>query len=74
MNNKQQRFVSEYMIDLNATAAAKRAGYSAKTAHVQGPRLLDNVSIAAAIQAASLYRSQGPAAQRKHASNDGESE
>lgn len=52
MTPKQQRFIDEYQVDLNATAAAKRAGYSAKTAHVQDPRLLDNVSVAAAIQAA----------------------
>ncbi|MFP6729148.1 MAG: terminase small subunit [Alphaproteobacteria bacterium] len=29
---KQQRFIDEYLVDLNATAAAIRAGYSAKTA------------------------------------------
>lgn len=47
---KQQRFVDEYLVDLNATQAAIRAGYSAKTAEVQGPRLLGNVRIAAAIR------------------------
>lgn len=47
---KQQRFVAEYLIDLNATQAAIRAGYSAKTAEVQGPRLLGNVRVAAAIE------------------------
>ncbi len=36
---KQARFCEEYAIDLNATAAARRAGYSEKTVHVQGPRL-----------------------------------
>lgn len=46
---RQQRFVGEYLIDLNATQAAIRAGYSAKTAEVQGPRLLGNVRVAAAI-------------------------
>jgi phage terminase small subunit len=40
---KQTRFVEEYLIDLNATAAAIRAGYSAKTANQQGPRLLERV-------------------------------
>jgi len=49
---KQRRFVDEYQIDLNATQAAIRAGYSAKTAEQQGPRLLGNVGVAAAIQAA----------------------
>lgn len=33
---KQQRFCDEYLIDLNATQAAIRAGYSAKTARVIG--------------------------------------
>jgi phage terminase small subunit len=48
---KQQRFVAEYLVDLNATQAAIRAGYAAKHADVEGPRLLGNVGIAAAIQA-----------------------
>jgi phage terminase small subunit len=47
---KQQRFVAEYLLDLNATQAAIRAGYSEKTANEQGARLLVNVSIAAAIR------------------------
>lgn len=47
---KQQMFVKEYLIDLNATQAAIRAGYSEKTANEQGARLLANVSVAAAIQ------------------------
>ena len=51
MTPKQERFVQEYMLDLNATQAAIRAGYSAKTAEQQGPRLLGNVGVAAAIQA-----------------------
>lgn len=46
---RQQRFIGEYLIDLNATQAAIRAGYSAKTAEVQGPRLLGNVRVAAAV-------------------------
>lgn len=40
---KQQRFVAEYLVDMNATQAAIRAGYSQKTADVQGPRLFGNV-------------------------------
>ena len=47
---KQQRFVAEYLIDLNATQAATRAGYSKKTANEQGSRLLANVSVSAAIR------------------------
>ena len=42
---KQQAFVDEYLIDLNATQAAIRAGYSAKTACEQGARLLANVKV-----------------------------
>lgn len=46
---KQERFVAEYLIDLNATQAAIRAGYSAKTAQEQGSRLLSNAMVGAAI-------------------------
>ena len=42
---RQQRFCDEYLIDLNATQAAIRAGYSEKTATVQGSRLLTNVNV-----------------------------
>jgi len=55
---KRQRFVNEYLKDLNATQAAIRAGYSEKTAHVQGPRLLGNVSIKAAVDAAIARRNK----------------
>ncbi len=46
---KQERFVAEYLIDLNATQAAIRAGYSEKTAQQQGSRLLLNVLVQEAI-------------------------
>lgn len=55
---KQARFVEEYLIDLNATQAAIRAGYSERTARQQGQRMLTNVDIAAAITAAQCNRSQ----------------
>ena len=42
---KQQRFCDEYLIDLNATQAAIRAGYSERTACEQGARLLTNVKV-----------------------------
>lgn len=42
---KQQRFCDEYLIDLNATQAAIRAGYSERTANEQGARLLAKVSV-----------------------------
>ena len=51
LNPKQQRFVDEYLIDVNATQAATRAGYSKKTANEQGARLLAHASVRAAIQA-----------------------
>ena len=47
---KQQKFVAEYLIDLNATQAAIRAGYSAKTAKEQAARLLTNANIAAELE------------------------
>ena len=46
---KQDRFCREYMVDLCATQAAIRAGYSEKTAYSQGGRLLRNVEVKAAI-------------------------
>ena len=49
---KQQRFVEEYLVDLNATGAATRAGYSARTANEQGSRLLTNVSVRSALMEA----------------------
>lgn len=56
LNEKQQRFVAEYLIDLNATEAAKRAGYSEKTAYSQGQRLLKHAEIQAAVTAAQKER------------------
>ena len=53
---KQARFVAEYLIDLNATQAAIRAGYSKRTARSQGQRLLTNVDIAKAIAAGQAER------------------
>lgn len=58
MTPKQQRFVDEYLIDLNATQAAIRAGYSAKTAMEQGYQLLQIPSVAEAITARKTDRSQ----------------
>lgn len=49
---KQQRFVDEYLIDLNATQACIRAGYSEKTANEQGTQNLAKLSIQQAIQQA----------------------
>lgn len=49
---KRERFVQEYLIDLNATQAAIRAGYSEKSAYSQGQRLLKDDEVQAAISAA----------------------
>lgn len=45
LSNKRRAFVEEYLKCWNATEAARRAGYSERTADVQGPRLLGNVSV-----------------------------
>lgn len=58
LTEKQQRFVEEYLIDLNATQAAIRAGYSVKTADVQGSRMLGNVKVQQAISEAMAERSK----------------
>lgn len=55
---KQKRFVEEYLIDLNATQAAIRAGYSKKTAKSTGCENLTKPDIAKAIQQAKLNRSE----------------
>lgn len=57
LNERQNRFTEEYIVDLNATAAAKRAGYSEKTAYSIGQRLLKNVEIQARIEELQKQRS-----------------
>ena len=49
LTEKQKRFVEEYLIDLNATQAAIRAGYSPKTANEQGTQNLAKLSIQDAV-------------------------
>lgn len=60
LNPKQQRFVDEYLIDLNATAAYKRAGYQAKgkSAEAASSRLLSLGKVARAIQDGMKKRSE----------------
>ncbi len=58
LNDKQQCFVDEYLIDLNATQAAIRAGYSVKTADQQGSRLLANVKVQQAVSEKMAERSR----------------
>ena len=55
---KQQRFVEEYLVDLNATQAAIRAGYSEKTARDIGHENLAKPNIAEAIAEAQAKRSE----------------
>lgn len=47
---KQEMFIREYLVDLNATQAAIRAGYSKRTAEWQGPQLLGKTHVAVEIQ------------------------
>lgn len=58
LNAKRQRFVEEYLIDLNGTQAAIRAGYSAKTANEQAAQLLANLSVQEEISKAMAERSK----------------
>ena len=58
MNDKQKQFCEEYIIDLNGTQAAIRAGYSAKTANEQAAQLLAKLSIQEYIQKIKNKRSE----------------
>ena len=58
MTKKQKRFVEEYLIDLNATQAAIRAGYSPKTAKDIGCENLAKPNISDAIDKAMAERSR----------------
>ncbi len=55
---RQARFVEEYLIDLNATQAAVRAGFSVKSAGEIGSRLLKNVNVSQALGVAMAERSK----------------
>lgn len=58
LNQKQAQFVREYIIDLNATQAAIRAGYSKKTAYSIGQRLLKHVEVQNELQNAMSRRAK----------------
>jgi phage terminase small subunit len=58
LTDKQKKFVEEYLIDLNATQACIRAGYSVKTANEQGAQNLAKLSIQEAISRAMAERSR----------------
>lgn len=50
INEKEEIFCREYIIDLNATQAAIRAGYSARTARTKGSQLLTKVNVSARVE------------------------
>jgi len=58
LNEKQQRFVDEYLVDLNATKAAIRAGYAPQTAAQAGYKLVHKGLVSAAIARAQAERSR----------------
>ena len=58
LTDKQKEFVRQYLVDLNATQAAIRAGYSMKTAYRQGADLLQKTSIREAIEKAQAKRAR----------------
>jgi phage terminase small subunit len=51
LTRKQRRFVDEYLLDMNATAAARRAGYGERSAAQNGHGFLRRPNVAAAIEA-----------------------
>lgn len=65
LTDKQRRFVDEYLIDLNATQAAIRAGYSQKNADKIGPELLGKTRVSEAIREAQDLRQK-----RTHVTQD----
>ena len=58
LGKRQLRFIEEYLVDLNGTQAAIRAGYSKRTANEQASRLLANVNIRQKVDAAIKERSE----------------
>ena len=58
LTDRQKEFVRQYLVDLNATKAAIRAGYSERTAYSVGQRLLKNVEIQRAMAAAQAKRAR----------------
>lgn len=59
MNERERRFVAEYLIDLNASAAAARAGYGGKRRAQYAHRLVHRPDVAAAIAKAEAERAEG---------------
>lgn len=70
LSAKQEQFCREYLVDLNATQAAIRAGYSAKTAQEQASRLLSNVMVAARVAELKAQRADKVARTAQDVLND----
>ena len=58
MTEKQERFIEEFLVDLNGAAAARRAGYSEKSAAHTASGLLAQPEIRQAVDAAKAARSE----------------
>jgi phage terminase small subunit len=58
LNEKMKLFADHYLITINATESAKKAGYSEKTAYSQGQRLLKHVEVRAYIDDKQNERSE----------------
>lgn len=58
LTEKQKLFVKEYIVDLNATAAARRAGYSYKNADKIGHQLLGKTRVSEAIKNEMVHRAK----------------
>ena len=58
LSPRREAFAAEYLKDLNATRAAIRAGYSAKTASSIGARLLADAGVARAVEAGMAARAR----------------
>jgi phage terminase small subunit len=58
LNERQAKFVKEYLLDLNATKAAIRAGYTEKSAFVTASRMLSNAKVQDAINKQVKARSE----------------
>lgn len=67
---KQEAFCQEYVVDLNGAAAARRAGYSEKTAHEQAAQLLAKLNIAERIAELKRERAEKVARTAQDVLND----
>jgi phage terminase small subunit len=67
---KQEMFCQEFLVDLNGAAAARRAGYSEKTAHEQAAQLLAKLSITERIAELKQERANKVARTAQDALND----